>query len=236
VKHWVDYKLEVTPVSTDFPVSTVQQFIVDLEKSSSPFVPAPGETVALALTGVGQILQVNGVDAPAPCVTNADGQCVVTVRSNVAGVSRLTATYDPELPGQTFTDFGEITWEAPEVPEDPGYGNDPDDDDEAEDPYGLGGDPGVEPTVYDPDPIAEVAGENETAGGESSTPAPADPSAGTAGDGDAAIVPAPVEVEGSELPRTGSDRTAPAVVFGLVLIGLGTTAMAAGRRGKVKPA
>lgn len=88
------YALSLTPDATNL-VGTDHVFVATLtvqKSASGPSVPAPGATLDLALTGEGTI-----VSPGSSCVTNASGQCAITIHSDSAGDSTLAAAYDDTI-------------------------------------------------------------------------------------------------------------------------------------------
>lgn len=226
---WVDYRLTMTPPGPIQDVGEDQTMVVTLERSASPFGPAPSRTVELILTGVGHIVSVNGVPGSV-CTTNTQGQCSVVVTSDDDGGTDLTARFSAPEDGEDpiYTALGVITWK-------PIYGNDPGVGyGYGDDPYGYGGGRGInDPDPFANDPVVEPAADTNThpvsttlVGGETLTQ---DPSAGVAGAGDPGVASAPFAA-GAELPRTGARHPIGKALLALGLIGAGLAGRAVGRR------
>lgn len=243
-KLWVDFELTVNPPTAENPTGTTHEFTITLKRDAGQgLVGDPGEEVDLALTGVGSILEVNGVAVVGnvqSCTTNAAGQCTVLITSNDAGTSILTATFDAVVSNTsaTFTDSGEKIFKEPERPR---YGDEPLDEefDHPHNDYDYGGDTDG---VHNPhDDASSNAGDPGTpAAGNSDSQAPSTQTAGNPLDllADSLAQPASSPAleaagtpaaSGGELPRTGGwlrDET----FLGLILLITGMMARGARRR------
>ena len=120
-KLWVDYLLEVDPQEAVNALDDPHMFTITLLRGSGGEAadPASGETVDVALVGVGTITSIVAGEVAedglsGTCTIGDDGTCAVTIVSSVPGTSTLTASYDAAVgeTSGTFTDEGVKQWAA----------------------------------------------------------------------------------------------------------------------------
>jgi hypothetical protein len=92
-KTWAAYLLTITP-SAQNPAGVQHDFVISATRLDGSTSPAAGVSVTYDWSGDGTLL------TPAPCTTDANGQCTVSVTSPTSGSGTLTVT---SLTDGTFT-------------------------------------------------------------------------------------------------------------------------------------
>jgi hypothetical protein len=109
-KEWITYRVSVVPEQATNLVNQAHTFTVKIESTvdGSNWSPVVGVTPDIDLDGAGGITGGTCISG----VTNALGECTVTVNSAETGVATVTAGYEATEGSAsfTFTDSGQKTW------------------------------------------------------------------------------------------------------------------------------
>lgn len=121
-KAWLDFDLNVTPASAQNDVDQPHVLTVTLRQDGGTgFAGLAGETVDLTLAQGGTDATITNIvsgsiDAgglTGSCVTDGDGQCLVTVNSSTAGTATLTASSSKAIGSNSLaseSDSGSKIW------------------------------------------------------------------------------------------------------------------------------
>jgi hypothetical protein len=105
-KGWLDVRLELYPPEDVNAVGDDHVFTATLEMNDGTgWTALAGEQIDFTKSGVGTL-------SAAACTTDGSGQCNVTLSSDVAGTTQVTATFDGLVEGLSFTvsDDAEKMW------------------------------------------------------------------------------------------------------------------------------
>jgi hypothetical protein len=109
-KEWITYRISVVPEQATNLVNQAHTFTVKIESTvdGSNWSPVVGVTPDIDLDGAGGITGGTCISG----VTNASGECTVTVNSAETGVATVTAEYEATEGSASFTfsDSGQKTW------------------------------------------------------------------------------------------------------------------------------
>jgi uncharacterized repeat protein (TIGR01451 family) len=104
----IGYKINITPEDSTNKVGDEHKFTVRLEKNEGfGWSPAPGESVDLSWSGVGNIISPSS-----PAITDAEGMIEVTVQSNLPGMGTLITNFSKQTDGATINEqeSADKTW------------------------------------------------------------------------------------------------------------------------------